>query len=128
MYICIHVYMYIYICVCVCVCVCVCEDIKKITLQKRQMKRESEEVCQKLEKKAMAALVSAQVCAAVRAGSVLELDVRLDSVSFHKEFRKETGKHGQIIILGQFEMCSQLHISPSKCHFSNCLSFARTGC
>ena len=40
----------------------------------------------------------------VRAGSVLELDVRLNSVSFHKEFRKETGKHGQMIILGQFEI------------------------
>ena len=36
--------------------------------------------------------------ASVRAGSVLELDVRLNSVSFHKEFRKETGKHGQIIM------------------------------
>ena len=35
----------------------------------------------------------------VRAGSVLELDVRLISVSFHKEFRKETGKHDQLVIL-----------------------------
>jgi hypothetical protein len=44
----------------------------------------------------------------VRAGSVLELDVSLNSVSFHREFRKETAKHGQIIILGQFEMCTLL--------------------
>ena len=43
----------------------------------------------------------------VRAGSVLELDVSLNSVSCHKEFRKETGKHGQIIILGQFEISEQ---------------------
>ena len=63
----------------------------------------------------------------VRARSVLELVVRLNSVSFHKEFRKETGKHGQIIILGQFETLSQLKLSPSKGHLAKCLSFARTG-
>ena len=65
----------------------------------------------------------------VRAGSVLELDVRLNrvsflSVSFHKEFRNETGKHGQIIILGQFEISRWWEIARSKCHFSNSLSFA----
>ena len=62
-----------------------------------------------------------------RAGSVLESDVRLNSVSFHKEYRKETGKHGQIIILGQFEISRWWENSPSKCHFPNILSFARTG-
>ena len=49
-----------------------------------------------------------------------------NSVSFHKEFRKETGKHGQMIILGQFEISRWWEIFPSKCHFFNSLSFART--
>ena len=70
-------------------------------------------------------LLNSDICVSVRAGLVLELDVSLHSVSFHKEFRTETTQHGQKVIPGQFKYLSQLKYSPSKGHFANCLPVER---
>ena len=64
----------------------------------------------------------------VRAASVLELDGGLNSVFFHKEFRKETGKHGQIIILGQRSISLLREIEQWKWKIRNTgTGFGRTG-